>query len=57
MDGNTKFPEIGTKDDPARAAELKLAKDDAASAAVSNKGSDLAQGGDSKFSGLGDATV
>jgi hypothetical protein len=56
MSGNTKFGEIGTKDDPARQAELKFAKTDAASAAVDNK-NDLAQGGDSKFSGLGDASA
>jgi hypothetical protein len=57
LSGNSKFGEIGTKDDPAREAELKFAKTDAASAAVNNKGSDLAQGGDSKFSGLGDANA
>jgi hypothetical protein len=56
MSGNTKFGEIGTKDDPARQAELKFAKADAASAAVENK-NDMAQGGDSKFSNLGDTNA
>ncbi|KAG9194146.1 hypothetical protein G6011_04181 [Alternaria panax] len=55
MSGKTKFGEIGTKDDPARQAELDLAKRAAASAAVENK--DLAQGGDSKFSALGDTNA
>jgi hypothetical protein len=55
MSGNTKFGEIGTKDDPARQAELDLSKRTAASAGVENK--DLAQGGDSKFSALGDTTA
>jgi hypothetical protein len=55
MSGNTKFGEIGTKDDPSRQAELKFAKADAASAAVENR--DMAQGGDSKFSGLGDTSA
>ena len=57
LDGNSKFGEIGTENDPAREAELNFAKRDAASAAVSNKGNDLSQGGDSKFSGLGDETA
>jgi hypothetical protein len=57
LHGESKFGEVGTKNDPARQAELKFAKTDAASAAVGNKGSDLAQGGDSKFSGLGDANA
>jgi len=52
LKGNSKFGEVGTEDDPARLAELELAKRDATSAAVSNR--DIAQGGDSKFSGLGD---
>jgi len=56
LSGNTKFGEIGTKDDPARQAELKFAKTDAANAAVDNK-NDMAQGGDSKFSSLGDANA
>jgi len=55
MSGNTKFGEIGSKDDPSRQAELKLAKQAAASAAVENR--DLAQGGDSKFSNLGDTNA
>ncbi|KAL1798362.1 hypothetical protein ACET3X_002399 [Alternaria dauci] len=55
MSGNTKFGEIGTNDDPARQAELDLAKRAAASAGVENK--DLAQGGDSKFSALGDTNA
>ena len=55
MSGNTKFGEIGTKDDPSRQAELKFAKADAASAAVENR--DMAQGGDSKFSNLGDTNA
>ncbi|KAF1945934.1 hypothetical protein EJ02DRAFT_395188 [Clathrospora elynae] len=54
LKGNTKFGEIGTKNDPSREAELKYAKTAAVSAGVSNGKSDLAQGGDSKFSGLGD---
>jgi hypothetical protein len=53
MRGNTKFGEIGTEDDPARQAELRFQKTDAANAAVDTK-IDMAQGGDSKFSGLGD---
>jgi hypothetical protein len=57
LSGDRKFGEIGTKNDPARQAELQFAKTHAASAAVGNKGSDIAQGGDSKFSGLGDATA
>ncbi|KAH6883193.1 hypothetical protein BKA58DRAFT_374665 [Alternaria rosae] len=55
MSGNTKFGEIGTKDDPSRQAELKFAKADAASAAVENR--DMAQGGDSKFSNLSDTNA
>ncbi|KAF1836307.1 hypothetical protein BDW02DRAFT_628918 [Decorospora gaudefroyi] len=60
LSGNSKFAEIGTENDPAREAELKFAKQDAASAAVTDRGSGLAQGGlaqgaDSKFSGLRDA--
>ena len=52
LKGNTKFGEIGTKDDPARVAELEFAKKDATPSGVSDR--DIAQGGDSKFSGLKD---
>lgn len=55
LSGETKFGEIGTKDDPARQAELDFAKRDAASGAVSNR--DIGQGGDSKFSGLKDESA
>ena len=52
LKGKTKFGEIGTEDDPGRAAELKFAKTSAAVGGVSDR--DIAQGGDSKFSGLKD---
>lgn len=54
LKGKHKYPEIGTEDDPARAHELKLQKTDAVPPGVSSR-NDMAQGGDSKFSGLGDA--
>lgn len=55
LKGNTQLGQVGTDEDPSRAAELKFEKENAASGAVSNK--DIAQGGDSKFSGLGDETA
>lgn len=55
LTGNTKFGEVGTKNDPARVAELEFAKRDAAAGGVSNRGAD--QSGESKFSGLGDETA
>lgn len=52
LKGKTEFGAIGTNKDPSRVAELEFAKRDAA---VSGGGDrDLAQGGDSKFSGLKD---
>ncbi|RMZ70669.1 copii-coated vesicle [Pyrenophora seminiperda CCB06] len=51
MSGKTKYPGIGTEDDPARVAEAKLQKMDAVPAGVSSR-NDGAQGGDSKFSGM-----
>lgn len=56
LNGERKYPEIGTEDDPARAHELKLQKTDAVPAGVSSR-NDMAQGGDSKFSGLGEANA
>lgn len=52
LTGNTKFGEVGTKNDPARVAELEFAKRAAAAGGVSNRGA--GQGGESKFSGLED---
>ncbi|EDU43038.1 hypothetical protein PtrSN002B_007561 [Pyrenophora tritici-repentis] len=56
MSGERKYPEVGTENDPARAHELKLQKMDAVPSGVSSR-NDMAQGGDSKFSGLGDASA
>jgi hypothetical protein len=57
LHGERKFGEIGTENDPARVAEQKLRGAAAASAAVEPKTADMSQGGDSKFSNLGDATA
>lgn len=54
LHGERKFGEIGTENDPARVAERKLQGVNAASAGVEPK---TAQGGDSKFSSLGEATA
>ncbi|KAF1849344.1 uncharacterized protein K460DRAFT_365231 [Cucurbitaria berberidis CBS 394.84] len=56
LKGNSKFAEIGSKDDPARAAELAFAKRDAAASGAGSNG-DIAQGGESKFSGLQDESA
>jgi hypothetical protein len=50
LEGKTEFGEVGTDKDPGRQAELEFAKRDAAAPGASNR--DIAQGGDSKFSGL-----
>lgn len=50
LEGKTVFGEVGTDKDPGRQAELEFAKRDAAAGGASNR--DIAQGGDSKFSGL-----
>ncbi|KAF1965974.1 hypothetical protein BU23DRAFT_603886 [Bimuria novae-zelandiae CBS 107.79] len=58
MSGETKFGEVGTKEDPSRAAELDRQKRDAlpGGAGAGAAGEDYsAQKGESKFSGLGEA--
>lgn len=52
LHGERKFGAIGTKNDPARVAELQFAKQ--ASAVGGGDKGGIAKGGDSKFSGLGD---
>lgn len=50
LTGKTVFGEVGTDKDPGRQAELDFAKRAAKPGGVSDR--DIAQGGDSKFSGL-----
>lgn len=55
LKGRTKFGEIGTKNDPARVAELEFAKKDAARGGISNR--NAGEGGESQFSALKDESA
>ncbi|KAL6166772.1 hypothetical protein ACJQWK_08106 [Exserohilum turcicum] len=57
MDGQRKFGEIGTENDPGRLAERKLQGINAANPGVEPKTTDMAQGGETKFSKLGETTA
>jgi hypothetical protein len=55
LEGKGAFPEVGTENDPARAAEQDLGKRNALPGGAAGGSKDLSgPGGDSKFSALGD---